>query len=106
MRRLLDADGGVVSVWHEDGSDEHIEYKEDVERQIEFNKAMRSANKDVWKSANGELAAIIPPIFWIKWMNEVGADILKWPKHETSKFLKKKLNDPDYRWLKTQDRKF
>lgn len=106
MKRVLDSEGGVVSIWHEDGNDEHVEYVEDVEKQIEFNKALRGAHEDVWKTKHGELAAIIPPIFIIKWMNQYGVDILKLPKREFSKFMKKMLNDPDYRFLKTQDRQF
>ena len=39
-----------------------------------------------------------------KWMSE-GHDILKMPMEDLKKFIKKKLDDPDNRFLKATDKK-
>lgn len=40
----------------------------------------------------------IPMIWWLKWKQEEGRDILRPENHE---WLRAKLNDPDFRFLRT-----
>lgn len=48
--------------------------------------------------------ASIPVVFIEKWSRESGVDIMGLPKAERSAFLRKKLNDSDYQWLRAVSR--
>lgn len=106
MRRLFDEDGGVVEIFHDgEGDGAHIETRQDVEWVVEANKRFRTAERKDWKNEHWELAAIIPNIFVLKWLNEDGANVMRMNKREFSRFIARKLNDSDLRYLKTQDRR-
>lgn len=77
-----------------------IGMEQDVSSIIELNKSMQSdvsysksgIKKSWWHMCN------IPNIVIEKWKNETGLDVLNkehWPA------VKKRLNDPEYKWLKT-----
>ena len=104
MKRLFDFDPltGVTQWFHynEATGDWGLESVQDVEPIIESNKAMQ---KDENYSKDGIKrewwhAARIPVVIQEKWLREEGIDVFKtehWPR------LKKKLNDPDWMYLKT-----
>lgn len=92
-----------VTEWFEDlgGDDFAIHYEQDARPTIEENKRKQSAgreyyarDKDMWKVAS------IPIGVQYKWLTEYGVDVLNkdhWPK------VKKLLNDPEWRYLKTAE---
>lgn len=103
QRRLLDVDPltGVVEYHHYDEATDRtiIESVQDVAPLLERNKALATADDDGW-SPSRELrrAAGIPAIVILKWLHEDGINLFDrnhWPA------VKRKLNDPDWRWLRT-----
>lgn len=71
----------------------------DVTNILESNKAQQNHN-DGWFTDEkwGRRCASIPLVLWMKWLNEEGWDAFK---PEYSDKLKQKLNDPEYRHLRT-----
>ncbi len=102
-RRLLDIDPltGVIEYHHYDPSTDRtiIESVQDATPVLERNKVLANADDGGW-SPSRELrrAASIPAIVILKWRSEEGIDVFDrnhWPA------VKRKLNDPDWRWLRT-----
>ena len=71
---------------------------QDVEPILDRNKALQNEPQ-----RRGDLRHIgtIPNVILVKWMNEEGANVLKMSSDEFGKFIKRKLADPDWRWLRT-----
>ena len=64
---------------------------------LDRNKAMANENDGYNQSRDMRRLASIPNIVLMQWLNEAGSmEILRDPK-----FLGKKLNDPDYLYLRT-----
>jgi hypothetical protein len=61
------------------------------------NRALQSAPQ---KSDWGRHIATIPNVALVKWMNEEGADVLRMSGEEFGEFIRKKLDDPDWRHLR------
>lgn len=92
---------GLWTYWsYDEAADEtQISYEQDVEPLIEQNKRLyndaghfRGENNDFWH------VATIPAGVQMKWLVEEGIDVWKpddWPA------VKRKLNDPEYRYLRT-----
>lgn len=91
-----------VTEWFEDTDDGfNIHYEQDAEPIIELNKAKQSMGRafyakdpELWKVAS------IPIGVQYKWMVEHGVDVMNkdhWPK------VKRLLNDPEWRYLKTAE---
>jgi hypothetical protein len=74
----------------------------DVEPTLEANKALQ---KETQKSESFHHIASIPAIIIEKWMSESGAPLLSMPSHEFQRFIRKKLRDPDWLWLKTTSKR-
>ena len=104
MKRLLDYDdlSGVSTYFEGYGEDGFtLHYTQDAEPILEQNKQKQSMgreyyarDKDMWRVAS------IPVGIQMKWLIEHGVDVYNkdhWPK------IRKLLNDPDYRWLKTAE---
>lgn len=104
MKRLLDYDPltGVTQYFLYDPvtGEWGVESVQDVESILEVNKKLQNEEgytrhgikNDFWHVAQ------IPVVVQEKWLREEGIDIYNkdhWPK------VKAKLNDPDYRYLKT-----
>src|SRR5210317_1987629 len=97
-----DALTGLETIHHYDEStgETHIEHKQDITSVIELNKNLHNTSyqkdgvKESWMRA-----AIIPEIVQIQWRKEYGikdiADDEYWPK------VRRLLNSPDYKYLKT-----
>lgn len=78
-----------------------IQRRQDVEPILERNKQLQNTPQ---KSDWGRHVASIPLVFIEKWANEEGANLLTMGQQESAKFLKRKLSDPDWRFLKTTDK--
>lgn len=76
-----------------------IESVQDVAPVLERNKALQNADDRGW-SPSRELrrAAAIPDIVILKWRSEEGIDVFD-PNHWPA--VKRKLNDPEWRYLRT-----
>jgi hypothetical protein len=100
MRRLLDRQADGLAAWlHFDPADGAIaiEHVQDVDAILAANKAAANARDGF--SASRELREIaeIPAIVVLLWRDE-GVDIFDrnhWPE------VKRRLSDPDWRWLRT-----
>jgi hypothetical protein len=100
--RLLDVDP-VSGSWEEfdyDDAEDLIIYKryQDVEPVLDINKNLLtndwSRKEWMWHAAQ------IPNIFVEKWINEDGVNVMKkenWP------WLRRKLNDSEWRWLRVHE---
>ena len=102
-KKLLDIDpwSGIKTYHDYDHSTglTKIERVQNVEPILDMNKRLQNTDhekkgiKNCWWHA-----AMIPIIIQEKWLNEHGVDIYKkehWPR------VRKLLNDPDYRYLRT-----
>lgn len=74
----------------------------DVEPTLEHNKALQ---KEPQKSESFHHIASIPAIVIEKWMSESGAPLLSMPAHEFQRFIRRKLRDPEWLWLKTTSKR-
>jgi hypothetical protein len=83
----LDADGDHLTV-------EHVQ---DVAPILERNAALRAEPQ---KSDWGRHIASIPNIILVRWMDEDGVNVLGMSSEEWGKYIKRKLDDPDWRHLR------
>ena len=90
----------VKTVVHYDPSERlfHFERVQDVEPILERNKVLQNIPQ---KSDWGRHIGTIPNVIIEKWMHEEGVNVLGLRGDEWGRFIKKKLNDPDYRHLRT-----
>jgi hypothetical protein len=86
-RLHLDADGDRLT----------IEHAQDVEPILERNARLRAEPQ---RSDWGRHIASIPNVILVRWMNEEGANVLAMSGEEFGTFVRKKLNDPDWRHLR------
>lgn len=76
----------------------HFERVQDVEPIIARNKALQGvAQQSDW----ARHVASIPNVILEKWMNEEGVNYLALPGDEFARLIRRKLDDPDWRWLRT-----
>ncbi len=75
-----------------------IQSIQDVEPILDRNKELQNTPQ---KSDWGRHIASIPNIIIDKWSKEDGVNILAMPKDEVARYLRKKLADPDWKWLRT-----
>lgn len=95
-------DGWVTSRLHRhgDGAITH-ERIQDVESILDQNK--RYQNEPQKKSElMGHHKMQIPLVIIDKWANEDGANLMTMNKYEASEFLKKKYNDPNWKYLRVR----
>jgi len=81
-----------------DGNGIAIEHVQDVAPILERNKVLRGEPQ---KSDWGRHIATIPNVILVRWMNEEGANVIAMSGEEFGAFIRKKLNDPDWRHLRT-----
>jgi hypothetical protein len=75
---------------------------QDVEPILERNKALQAEPQPPRRRGDwGRHIGTIPNVILVKWMNEEGANVLRMSSDEFGKFIRKKLNDPDWRHLRT-----
>jgi hypothetical protein len=76
----------------------HFERVQDVAPIIARNKALQHvAQTSDW----ARHVASIPNVILEKWMNEEGVNYLAVPADEFARLIRRKLADPDWRWLRT-----
>lgn len=100
MRRLLSADGDVIA-WFEDAPADDgfvIRHEANEIPVIESNKVTQNMDEGLHHGKDFRHAACVPDIIALKWLNEEGLWI---DNKDHWKGIKRKLNDPDYRWLRT-----
>lgn len=83
---------------HADGKSFTIESVQDVEPILDHNAYLRSQPQ---KSDWGRHVASIPNIIIAKWLIDEGADVMRMSGDEFGVFIRRKLNDPDWRHLRT-----
>lgn len=91
----LDADGNSV-----------VKTTQDVEPVIERNKKLQNEPKSQVSMDWSRWVASIPNVVALKWMKEDGINWMRLPRIEKNRYLKRKLDDPDWRYLKTTPGKF
>lgn len=108
MRRILDASGNVVSEFHYDETEDRttIRRVQDCEPIVDHNKRLQSLNDGYNPDRSLKRIASIPLVVAEKWMNEDGINWMALPKHEKRKYLARKLNDPQWRHLRTSAGRF
>lgn len=102
-KRLFKADPARgMNIWWEDTGDGFLlHYEQDAEPIIELNKKKRNEGRNYY-AQDSELwrVASIPIGIQYKWLIEDGIDVHNeehWPR------VARKLNDPDWRYLKTAE---
>lgn len=103
MKRLFDHDPLTgVTTWYEDtDTGFNLKYEQDSEDILELNKAKQKMGREYY-AQDDEMwrVASIPVIVQMKWMVEKGVDVLN-PDHWPA--VKRLLNDPEWRYLKTAE---
>ena len=87
-KRLLDADGGVISEFHYDHSSDLTTIK---------------MGQDGEPSGDMRHVASIPLVVVEQWIKEDGVNFMTLPRHEKSIYLRRKLNDIDNRAWRTSE---
>jgi hypothetical protein len=79
-----------------------VETRADISDVLDANKEQQNhgARPGALQPQWGRHVARIPPLIVVKWLNEYGINIYD-PAHE--KAMIRKLNDSEWRWLKTTD---
>lgn len=91
--------GGVTVTFHKDWDGTiHIETAQDVEPILERNKALQTFNDGYTKSRDLARVASIPVVVIYEWMRRYGINVFD-PAHEAK--VRKLLNDPEWRYLRT-----
>lgn len=105
---LIDKHDGMVSTFEYDEMTDTaiVKQTQDVNPILERNKKLQNEGKHRTKDKALQLAASIPNIVVHQWMIEDGVNWLALPKHEKHKYLRRKLNDPQYRYLKVSEGAF
>jgi hypothetical protein len=91
----------VLTRIHYDRAERKVTFErvQDVEPILEANKALRAAPAATdW----GRLVADIPCVVIEKWLHEEGVNVLGLPADEFRRFIARKLDDPDWRHLRTR----
>ncbi len=102
--KVLDAAEQVVSEFHYDEMEDRttIRRVQDCEPIVERNKLLQTDNPYSPDRSLKRIASI-PLVIAEKWIAEDGINWLSLPKKEKAAYLRKKLNDPDWRHLRTSE---
>lgn len=105
MKRALDTEDGVSSTFHydPDGDRSTVETVQDVEPILENNKRLQTLNDGYTADRSMRRIASIPLVVVQQWMQEDGVNWLALPKDEKAIYLRRKLNDPQWRYLRTSE---
>jgi hypothetical protein len=101
LSRLLSR-RGPVEVWHHPQADGTfvIETRQDVATVLERNQRLRSHNDGFTPSRDIARAASIPVVVQYEWLKRYGVNVFD-PDH--AKAVKRLLNDPEWRYLRTSE---
>lgn len=98
---IIDVVDGVYTLFHYDEMEDRtiIETVQDVEPILDANKAAFNSGHDGYTpSRDLKFVAEIPVVVIEKWLREDGIDVWD-PNHKEA--VKRKLNDPEWRHLRT-----
>ena len=103
MKRPLNSEDGVSSTFHydPDGDQSTVRTVQDVEPILENNKRLQTLNDGYTADRSLRRVASIPLVVVQQWMKEDGVNWLALPKEEQTVYLRRKLNDPQWRYLRT-----
>ena len=89
----------VIARIHLDADGDHftLEHVQDVESILDRNAALRLEPQH---SDFGRHIASIPNVILLRWMTEDGVNLLGLPGEEWGRYIKRKLDDPDWRFLR------
>lgn len=76
-------------------------YQDDIEPVLDQNKRWQNEPHKTHETL-GHHIATIPNAIIAKWMNEDGFDFMRASGVELQKYLRKKLSDPDYAYLRAR----
>ncbi len=79
------------------GDDLTVEHVQDVAPILERNAQLRAEPQ---KSDWGRHIASIPNVVLVRWMNEDGVNVLGMSSEEWGRYIRRKLDDPDWRHLR------
>ena len=104
---ILDQYGGVVShVSYDEMTDTTIiKHVQDVNPILEQNKALQRENAYTFSKSMKRIASI-PNNVTYQWLSEDGVYWPSLPKHEKRRYLARKLNSNEYRYLRSSEGRF
>lgn len=88
----------VVTKLHREDDKFVFTRTQDVEPILERNKALQNEGR---RRGDFRHIASIPNVVLEQWINEGGAPVMQMNKHEFAKFIRRKLNDRDWLFLRT-----
>ena len=108
MRRLLDSDGNVATVFHYDDATHktHIQTWHDPTAILDNNSRLRGMNDGFSPSRELKRIASIPLGIIYQCLAKYGVEPrtwMQWNKHERAKFYKRIYQDPDYAHVHTSE---
>jgi len=86
--------------WHEPTKEMAIEHIQDIKPLIDSNKKLQQEDHHI--ADDFRLSARIPMTVYYEWKNKFGVDMFD-PNHKEG--VKKLINSPEYRYLKTTNRR-
>ena len=98
MRRKLE--DGQIFHWHEPTKEMAIEHIQDIKPLIDSNKKLQQEDHHI--ADDFRLSTRIPMTVYYEWKNKYGVDMFD-PNHKEG--VKKLINSPEYRYLKTTNRR-
>jgi hypothetical protein len=106
--RLFHAETNALGVtrryYADDDGNITVEAEQDLEPLLERNKALANENGKRIASDYSNPIASIPPVIVVKWLTEEGWNVFDAQRDpEVQKKLNRKLNDPDWRFLRTSE---
>lgn len=95
------SDGDIRTRVHRDSADGRlvIERVQDVAPILDTNKSLQGEAQS--RRSDLKHVATIPNVIIEKWMMEEGVPFLRMEGEEFARFIRRKLADPDYRYLRT-----
>jgi hypothetical protein len=93
---------GAVETWYHEQADGTfiIETRQDVAPIIERNKALTAANDGFTPTRDVARVASIPVVVQYEWLKRYGVDVFD---REHEKRVRRLLNDPEWRYLRTSE---
>jgi|TARA_R100000322_G_scaffold120266_1_gene77903 mannosyltransferase OCH1-like enzyme len=98
MRRKLD--DNQIFHWHEPTKEMAIEHIQNIQPLIDSNKKLQQEDHHI--KDEFRLSARIPMTVYYEWKNKYGVDLFN-PNHKEG--VRKLINSPEYRYLKTTNRR-
>ncbi len=95
--------GDIVTRVHRDRADRRIIFErvQDVEPILDDNKRLQNAGR---QKGDFRHIASVPNVILERWMTEEGAPVLSMGSREFAAFIRRKLADPQYAYLRTDSK--